>query len=158
MSSPAKQATLLFLIKDNGILLAMKKRGFGAGRWNGVGGKPEANETMEAAAVRECQEEIGVTPQEFKQVAELDFYFPEYKSNLDVHVVVYLCTQWQGEPVETEEMKPQWYNNDAIPYDSMWEDDKDWLPQVLAGKYVEAWFRFDDNDKVLSQEVKERLL
>ena len=34
-----KQATLCLLVKDNEILLAMKKRGFGVGKWNGVGGK-----------------------------------------------------------------------------------------------------------------------
>ena len=39
----------------------MKKRGFGANRWNGVGGKMEANDTtIEETAKRETQEEIGV--------------------------------------------------------------------------------------------------
>ncbi len=47
--------TLLFLRKNNHILLAMKKRGFGADRWNGVGGKLEPGETIEQALVRECQ-------------------------------------------------------------------------------------------------------
>lgn len=58
--------TLLFLIKDDHVLLAMKKRGFGAGNWNGVGGKIEAGESIEQALVRECQEEIGVTPISWK--------------------------------------------------------------------------------------------
>ena len=55
-----KQATLLFLIEDNHILLAMKKRGFGAGRWNGVGGKPNTAESILDVAIRECKEEIEV--------------------------------------------------------------------------------------------------
>jgi 8-oxo-dGTP diphosphatase/8-oxo-dGTP diphosphatase/2-hydroxy-dATP diphosphatase len=33
------QTTLLLGLKDNKLLLAMKKRGFGAGKYNGVGGK-----------------------------------------------------------------------------------------------------------------------
>ena len=61
-----RNSTLVFLIKKNNgsitdICLAMKKRGFGKGRWNGVGGKVEAGETIEAAAMREAREEIGVT-------------------------------------------------------------------------------------------------
>jgi len=59
------ELTLLFLIKDDQILLAMKKRGFGAGRFNGVGGKVEPGETIEQALIRESQEEINVTPIEF---------------------------------------------------------------------------------------------
>ena len=57
-----KERTLLFLYKpkEKRILLAMKKRGFGEWKWNGVGGKLEGNETVQEAAVREAQEEISV--------------------------------------------------------------------------------------------------
>jgi 8-oxo-dGTP pyrophosphatase MutT (NUDIX family) len=68
-----KIATLLFLQRRNEILLAMKKRGFGAGRWNGVGGKVESGETIEQALVRECREEISVTPLVYHKVAEHEF-------------------------------------------------------------------------------------
>ncbi|MCP5842996.1 NUDIX domain-containing protein, partial [Klebsiella pneumoniae] len=70
---PDIRRTLLFLRRDDELLLAMKKRGFGAGKWNGVGGKIEAGETIEDALVRECQEEINVTPLNWQAVAELDF-------------------------------------------------------------------------------------
>lgn len=32
------------------VLLGMKKRGFGAGKWNGFGGKVQPGETIEEAA------------------------------------------------------------------------------------------------------------
>ncbi|MEJ0073651.1 MAG: NUDIX domain-containing protein [Candidatus Saccharibacteria bacterium] len=67
-----KETTLLLLRRNDEVLLAMKKRGFGAGRWNGVGGKLDPGETVEQALVRECQEEIGVTPTEYHRVAEHD--------------------------------------------------------------------------------------
>ena len=51
-----KQATLCPLIKDDQILLAMKKRGFGVGKWNGVGGKVEKGEEIIDAAIREIKE------------------------------------------------------------------------------------------------------
>jgi ADP-ribose pyrophosphatase YjhB (NUDIX family) len=76
MEKPFRQVTILFLLKDNSILLAMKKRGFGQGRWNGVGGKLNLGESVEAAAIRETQEEINVEPKKIDKVAVIDFYFP----------------------------------------------------------------------------------
>ncbi len=37
---------------ESNILLGLKKRGFGSGKWNGFGGKVEANESIEEAAKR----------------------------------------------------------------------------------------------------------
>src|ERR1700734_1865860 len=105
-----RQATLLFLIDDNQILLALKKRGFGEGKWNGVGGKPDGEESIEQTAIRECQEEIGVKPIEISQTAKLDFYFPKDKPDWDQQVNVYLCRKWEGKPTESEEMAPKWFS------------------------------------------------
>ena len=38
-----------------------------------------------------------------------------------------------GEPRESEEMRPQWYRIDKLPFENMWIDDPHWLPIVLAG-------------------------
>lgn len=140
-----KQFTLLFLRRGDELLLAMKKRGFGAGRWNGAGGKVEAGETIEAAAVRECQEEIGVTPREFQLVAIHDFLFPDGQ---DMRMHAYMCTSWSGEPSESEEMRPEWFKLANIPYGEMWDDDIVWLPLVLAGKHLRCSFTFDDHEQM----------
>ena len=102
-----KNCTLLFLLKDDQILLAMKKRGFGADRYNGIGGKIDPGETVEQALIRECQEEIEVTPTKFHKVAEHDFTQTENDSPWRMYVHAYLCTEWEGEPKETEEMAPE---------------------------------------------------
>ncbi|MCL4357608.1 8-oxo-dGTP diphosphatase [Patescibacteria group bacterium] len=148
-----KQATLLFLLDNNRILLAMKKRGFGVGRWNGVGGKPHKNEAIEKTARRECQEEIRVVPKEIKEIATLNFYFPENKKEWNQQVIVFICRTWKGKPMETEEMSPQWFAISGIPYDKMWSDDKYWLPKVIEGEYVKADFYFDDNDNLLKYNI-----
>lgn len=145
--------TLLFLIREDQILLAMKKRGFGEGRWNGVGGKIEAGETVREAAIRECQEEIGVTPTHFYQVAENDFQAELENDPWNMYGYVYFCDEWDGEPVETEEMAPQWFNIADIPYKYMWQDDEFWLPHVLEGKKVAARFTFDEEDNLLTHDV-----
>lgn len=138
-------------------MLAMKKRGLGHGRFNGAGGKIEPGETVEQATIRECQEEIEVTPTELRQVARLDFLMDSDTAEpwkLDGHV--FIATKWQGEPVETEEMAPEWFKLADIPYDRMWADDIYWLPQVLDGKLIRASFVFDKAEKLVSRQVSER--
>lgn len=149
------ELTLLFLRRDSEILLAMKKRGFGEGCWNGVGGKLEPGETIQQALVRECREEIGVTPKNYWQVAELTFdaFFKNKRTLLLVHV--YMCKNWEGNPAETEEMRPEWFDIAKVPYDKMWQDDKYWLPQVLKGKKVKGKFAFDNQDNLLDYTVNE---
>ena len=152
-----KPTTLVFLIKraDNNqiseVCLAYKKRGLGAGRFNGVGGKLEAGETVEQAAFRETKEEIGVDTKALSKRAELTFLFPA-KPEWDQMVSVYLCESWDGEPVESEEMRPQWFTTESIPYSEMWADDIYWLPLVLEEKAVRGTFSFGEGDVVLSKE------
>eukprot|EP01129_Flabellula_baltica_P008633 TRINITY_DN3451_c0_g1_i2.p1 TRINITY_DN3451_c0_g1~~TRINITY_DN3451_c0_g1_i2.p1 ORF type:complete len:160 (-),score=26.71 TRINITY_DN3451_c0_g1_i2:73-552(-) len=145
--------SLLFLIDQHRhhILLAHKKRGFGTHKYNGVGGKAEEGESIEETAIRECQEEIevDVSACDLKKVGVLKFY---YESNPKWNNVchVFITHQWTGVPSETEEMNPHWFPIDEIPYESMWVDDKLWLPRVLNGHQVHYEFLFD-NEMNLSE-------
>ena len=145
------ECSLLFLLRDNEILLAMKKRGFGADRYNGVGGKLEPGETPEQAAVRECQEEIGVMPSGMTKVAVHDFTFPGGRPTMHVHV--FITSEWQGEPSESEEMAPEWFTLNDIPYKQMWQDDIVWLPLVLDGKKLKCCFSFDTAENMVSAQL-----
>lgn len=148
-----KTLTLLFLRRDNEILLAMKKQGFGAGRWNGVGGKVEEGETIDEALVRESQEEINATPLNHEKVG--DIRFDEYLKGERtlMHVHVYVATNWEGEPRESDEMAPKWFSINDIPYDTMWPDDPYWLPLVLKGKKVSADFQLNEKDDIISHTI-----
>jgi 8-oxo-dGTP pyrophosphatase MutT (NUDIX family) len=154
LKSVMRQSTLLFLLKDNQILLAMKKRGFGVNRFNGVGGKPNPDENIFDTAIRETQEEINITPKNIIQVATIDFYF-ENNPQWDQQVLVYLTKEWEGEPIETEEMNPQWFDIDKLPFENMWPDDPFWLPLILSGKKLQAEFTFDQNSQILNQKINE---
>ena len=152
-----RDSTLLFLIKKNNseitdICLAMKKRGFGMNKWNGVGGKVEPGETIEQSAIRETEEEISVIIKDIVKVAELTFYFSE-NPDWDKVVHVYFAENWEGEPIESEEMKPQWYTVDSIPYENMWPDDIFWLPEVIKGQKLKASFTLDSHDTILEQHI-----
>ncbi len=153
---PLRKATLCFLVKKDEILLAMKKQGFGSGKWNGVGGKPESDETIEQATKRETKEEIGVTLVSMRHVATLDFIFPSSPKfeGWNQQVWVYLASAWEGGPIETEEMAPRWFKQADIPYRSMWEDDKYWLPEVLGAKFVTATFSFNEATKLTDYTIE----
>lgn len=151
-----KVCTLLFLRRGDEILLAMKKRGFGVGHWNGAGGKIDPGETVEQAMVRETQEEINVTPTKWEKVAEQDFFMDtDTNEPFHLYVHVYIASKWEGEPSETEEMAPRWYKISDIPYDSMWQDDPYWLPKVLEGKKIIGDYTFASDNSMLTHNVTE---
>lgn len=142
-----KQTSLIIGIKDNKVLLGMKKRGHGEGYWNGFGGKRNDNETIFKSALREIKEEVGITPTDMKEVGIIDFkIFESY---------VYVFSNFEGKVSESEEMKPQWFNKNNLPYDKMWEGDKVWYPLVLDGRTFDAKFTFDDK-KLVECSIKMR--
>lgn len=153
-----RNATLVLLVRRTGngvseICLAMKKRGFGMNRWNGVGGKvDEPSETIEEAAKREAREEIGVSVEKLDKVAELSFSFP-HNPKFDQMVHVYFCDSWDGEPTESDEMRPKWFSVDEIPYSQMWPADIYWLPGVLKGSLVKAKITFGEGDTVRAKKI-----
>lgn len=150
---PSIRATLMFIVDEgrDQVLLIRKKRGLGAGKINGPGGKLDPGETSEECAIRETQEELGVTALNPVHHGELWFQFVD---GLALHVDVYRATQWTGEAIETDEAVPLWTPLSALPFDEMWSDDRLWLAEVLIEqKHFVGRFLFDD-DSMLSHEVE----
>jgi ADP-ribose pyrophosphatase YjhB (NUDIX family) len=147
-----KQATLCFLIRDETIWLAMKKKGFGAGKYNGYGGKINENETIEDALHRELLEEASVRAINHTKMGEISYTFPN-KPELNHYVHVYVIDKWQGIPKESEEMSPELFTFKDIPYDKMWSNDKHWLPLVLKGQKIKGDIIQDEN-KTLYHDVR----
>lgn len=144
--------TLCFLLRNDNILLGMKKKGFGQGKYNGFGGKIKQGETVLQAAIRELEEESGIRVQEkqLEPAGVLDFIFPASPElRHDVHI--FLVRIWQGEPAETDEMRPQWFLTSHIPYDAMWKDDIYWLPGVLEGKTINGTVLFAENNEDIAE-------
>jgi ADP-ribose pyrophosphatase YjhB (NUDIX family) len=157
IGDPKQKVTLLLLRKNDEVLLAMKKRGFGVGRWNGTGGKVQENETVEEAAIRETQEEINVTPKNLKKVAVFNFYSPNDNKEKEwaQQAHVFISYEWDGSPTETEEMKPKWFRISEIPYEEMWVDDEIWMPKVFESKTIKGCFAFGGNDSLIDYYLEE---
>ncbi|MEX0930742.1 MAG: 8-oxo-dGTP diphosphatase, partial [Candidatus Paceibacterota bacterium] len=135
-----KLLTLCIVMQHENILLGMKKRGFGAGKWNGFGGKVERNETIEQAAKRETREEVGIEVQKLRKKGILEFHFAENPEVLEVHI--FSSDVFIGTPSESEEMKPQWFHIEKIPFQEMWADDQYWFPLLLDDKNFKGKFHF----------------
>lgn len=147
-----KTLTLAFLFRDDRILLAMKKRKFGAGKWNGYGGKLDEGETPVDGIVREIQEESGlvVEKESCKELGYMDFYFND-KAEWNQRVIVYRIDEFAGEPAETEEMMPKWFSISEIPWNEMWKGDDQWIPYVIDGRSFKGEIHFtDEGDKLVS--------
>ena len=146
---PKDPATLVFVIRDGQILLIDKKTGLGKGKINGPGGKVEKGESPEACAVRECQEELGITVSSLRFCGQHRFQFVDGYSLL---VWVYSSDTFEGIPIETIEAKPLWFPLEEIPYEQMWEDDRLWSPMLLRGEQFQGRWLFDD-DRMLDYEL-----
>jgi 8-oxo-dGTP diphosphatase len=147
--TPQERATLLFVRRNAQVLLIRKKRGLGAGKINGPGGRLDDGESPLQCALREVQEELRVTPTGVEPRGELSFQFTD---GYALFVSVFSATGCKGEPQETEEAAPLWTPSDAVPFDQMWADDILWFPHMLSGQPFRGRFLFD-GDALLGHEV-----
>ncbi len=153
-----KQLTLCIPIKEDRVLLGMKKRSFGVGRWNGFGGKIDEGETIEQGALRELAEEVGIQDGILEKRGILEFSFENEEKILEVHI--FKLTDFKQEPIETEEMRPEWFSFEEIPFSQMWPDDEHWFPLFLQDVLFKGEFLFDKpsdaeyTSKILSQKIE----
>lgn len=146
---PEMLATLMFIRVGEEVLLIEKKRGIGAGKINGPGGKIDPGETPLECAIRETQEELHITPTGIEKGGELFFAMSDIPQ---IHCHVFVATGYEGTPTETEEAVPRWTSVDALPFDRMWQDDRYWLKEVLEGDKFIGRFVFE-GEEILWQEV-----
>ncbi len=147
---PEQLVTLCFIVQDGRVLLMRKKRGIGAGKINAPGGKVDPGEAPLAAAIRETEEEICVTPIDPQLRGQLWFYF---KDGPTLRCLVYLAEAFHGQPRETPEALPCWHPVDALPYDEMWGDDRLWLPMLLAGQRFEGTVDVD-GERITAESIR----
>ncbi len=139
-----ERATLVFVTRKvrrkREVLLIRKKRGLGAGKINGPGGKLDPGESARQCAARETQEELRIEVSDLELMAEHRFQFQNGHS---IHVLVYTTERFSGTPTETDEAVPLWTDTREVPWSEMWADDELWLPYLFEGRTVRAEWIFD---------------
>lgn len=148
-----KLFTLCFIHQSPRILLGMKKVGFGAGRWNGFGGRVEPGETIEHAVVREMREESGLNVSDLEKRGVMQFSFQDKPDILEVHI--FAVRDFTGELIESDEMRPEWFSDTELPYHTMWPSDVHWIPLFLAGKHFQGRTLFGPGDVIVEHWVEE---
>lgn len=150
-----KKTTLCFVFdrESNKLLMIEKKRGQGAGKWNVPGGKIQPGEDSETAAIRETREETGIIPLKVELAGKLEFYFPESDSWCNT-CEVYRSEEFTGtlQP-ENDECSAHWIGLANIPFAKMWNDDKLWIPLLLAGKKFHRVYHFNAKDEMKSEQI-----
>jgi len=109
------------------------------------------NESLEDAARREVQEEASIEVLDLEKAGTLEFWFGDSPDVLEVHV--FRTKQFKGTPQESEEMRPQWFLEDEIPYDEMRPGDRHWIPTFLKGHVFTGKLWFDESGKTLVRHV-----
>jgi len=148
---PTETAVLCYLFSDGKVLLINKKTGLGKGLVNAPGGHIELEETALEAAIRETQEETGLTVSNPVHMGILEFQFTD---GLAMRGHVFFATEHTGALIETDEAEPFWCPVADMPYGKMWEDDALWLPLAMQGKHFSGQFIFE-GEKMLSQRISE---
>ena len=125
-------------------LMIRHHRGINKGCINFPGGKQEGDESMEECVIRETKEETGLDIKNPQQVGYLEF------TCADLAVYVYKSTEYSGNLHEKkDEVHAFWHDEDSIPYDEMREADRNFLPDVLAGKFVKRRYLYDENWRIV---------
>lgn len=145
--------SLVMVRKETEILLGLKLRGFGVGKWNGFGGKLEPNETMYQCALRELKEECGLNSKDLRQIGILEFEFEDDPVLLEVHV--FDTFMFEGNIIDTDEMRPKWFNLSDVPYERMWASNSLWFPYLFKGIPFKGYFLYRKENLILKYNIEE---
>jgi 8-oxo-dGTP diphosphatase len=142
-------AVLLYAFHQGKVLMIHRNSKPGdehLGKWNGLGGKLEKNESPRDCAVREFFEESGckTSPNQWRWMGQL--HFPDFKPHKseDWSVTVFTChlkdDQTKTILSKTEEGTLEWIPSSAVISLNLWEGDRQFIPWVMEEKPFEGTF------------------
>ena len=130
MKNDIIDTTVVYLKKDDNYLLLYrnkKKNDINHAKWIGVGGRKEANETIDECAIREVKEETGYDVHSLKCAGEVLFI----DDDLCMMMYVYEITDFSGTQITCDEGELKWIPIKDIYNYPMWEGDKAFLPKLI---------------------------
>jgi len=127
-----KLSVLCYLTKSGKTLMlhrVKKENDIHEGKWNGLGGKMEANESPEEAIIREVFEESGLKISNPKLKGIITY--PQ-TNNADEEWIVFVFTanKFSGDLIESNEGDLEWIKNSEIKKLHLWKGDYQFLPLI----------------------------
>ena len=130
MNKDVIDTTMIYLKRDDSYLLLFrnkKENDINEGKWIGVGGHREPDETIDECAIREVKEETGLDVHSLSCCGEVLFV----DENIKMMMYLYEITDFSGTLIECNEGDLKWIPIKDIYNYPMWEGDKLFLPKVI---------------------------
>ena len=142
-----KLATLCYVIdkRHNTTLMlhrTKKKNDVHEGKWNGLGGKFENNETPEECVIREVKEESGLLISSPKLHGFITF--PLFDGTHDWYVFVFTADKFTGELIDSNEGRLEWIPSNKITDLNLWDGDAIFLSWLKKDKFFSAKFNYEN--------------
>ena len=148
------KTVLCYIEKDNSYLMLFrnkKKEDINKGKWIGIGGHLEQNETKEEALLREVKEETGLTLNSFIYRGEILFVNNDFKEVM----YLYTSSDYSGEIIECDEGELKWISFKDIPSLNLWEGDRIFFPKLINSESIINLELYYENDKLIKVVDKE---
>ena len=127
-----KLTTLCYIENDHGEYLMLhrtkKQNDLNAGKWIGVGGKFEADETPEECLLREVYEETGLTLTRYRFRGIVTFLSNEWEGE---YMHLFTADKYEGTLCDCNEGELAWVPKNDILKLNLWEGDHIFLRELL---------------------------
>jgi 8-oxo-dGTP diphosphatase len=154
-----KLATLCYLKMDDKTLMIhriKKANDMHQGKWNGLGGKLDPEETPEECVIREVREESGLTI--INPLMKGFLTFPKFADDEDWYAFVFVAREFMGQLIESPEGILKWIDDDHLLELDLWEGDLIFLPWLeypgfFSGKFIYQEGRLLDHSVVFYEDL-----
>lgn len=124
--------TLCYIEKDNKYLMlhrTKKENDLNEGKWIGVGGKFEKDETPEECLIREVKEETGLTLTSYKLRAVITFISDEWETE---YMYLFTADAFEGQIIDCNEGELKWIEKNQVLDLNTWKGDRIFLEKLLS--------------------------
>ena len=122
-----KNSTLCYITRGDSVLMLYrnkKKNDANGGKWIGVGGKFEENESPQDCLLREVREETGLTLTSYRLAGIVTFVSDTWETE---QMFLFTADGFEGELTSCDEGELHWKERESILALPLWEGDKIFL-------------------------------
>lgn len=143
-------STLAYIEKNEKFLMLYrnkKENDINEGKWVGVGGKLEANESPDECIKREIYEETGLKAEKMKLRGFITFVNTICESEL---IFIYTVSDYSGDLIDCNEGTLEWIDKEKVLNLNLWEGDRYFLTPILKNedKFINIKFVYDADNLI----------